>query len=111
MTTKLGFKLWKRKKIADLKKNYSKYNLPSKLNTTISLIIAALGIYFAVIANRIGKYANQLAETQLKMQVTDTNQQSQLNKLTEIIYELKAEHLTSGKIFSTTDKLNQSTQI
>ena len=110
MAARLGFKLWKRKKIADLRRFTSENKIFSRLNTIASLIIAGVGIYFAIIANKIGKRSNEIAETQLKMQITDTSQQSQLNKLTEIIEQLKEEHLTSGKIYSTTDKLNQSTK-
>jgi hypothetical protein len=111
MTGRLSFKLWRRNKVANLKKYLSNHNLLSRVNATTSLVIAIVGIYFALIANKIGKRSNEIAEIQLKMQTTDTSQQSQINKLTEIIEELKVEHLTSGKIYSTTDKLNQSTKI
>lgn len=45
------------------------------------------------------------------MQETDTSQQSQLNKLTQIVIELKAEHATSDKISTATDKLNDASEI
>ena len=111
MRNKLGFKLWKRKKVLQSKQFLKRHNFFSKLNTLTSLVIAGVGIYFAIVANKIGQRSNKIAETQLKMQVTDTSQQSQLNKLTQIVEELQAEHLTSDKIYSATDKLNQATKI
>lgn len=111
MANKLDFKLWTLKKISQLKRFFRRYKFFSKLNTLTSLTIAGIGIYFAIIANKIGERSNKIAETQLKMQIIDTSQQSQLNKLTQIVEELQAEHLVSDKIYSTTDKLNQVTKI
>lgn len=108
---KLGFKLWTRKVTAKTKTFLNNSNLHSRLNTIISFVLACLGIYFAVVANKIGKRSNEIADIQLKMQIADTSQQSQLNKLTQIIDELRTEHQLSDKIYETTGKLNASTEL
>lgn len=103
MAARLNFKLWKRKKKYQIIHFFSETKLWSKLNTIASFVIAGVGVYFAV-------RANEIAETQLNMQITDTSQQSQLNKLTTIIDQLKNEQLTSDKIYAATANLNQSTK-
>jgi len=90
-------------KINNLKDSLISKNNLEYFSMFINLVIAGVGIYFACIANEI-------AQTQLDMQRTDTSQQSQLNKLTEIVEELKAERLTSTKTYQITEQLNQSTK-
>ncbi|MEO5942748.1 MAG: hypothetical protein ABIP30_12580 [Ferruginibacter sp.] len=107
----IGFKLWKRQKMQRIKMSTRTFFRDFSFSTFLNLLITCVGIFLAFKANEIGKRSYETAQTQLEMQKTDTSQQSQLNKLTEIIREIQKEQALSSNLNQKTDNLNNTSKI
>jgi hypothetical protein len=107
-TTKLGFKLWKRKIISKAKSNGNSFY--KKISVFGGLIVTIGGIYLAYTANTLARQGNKYSQAALNLAKNDTSQQAQLNKLGDIIKNQKQQIDTLVEIAKELKELNQSSR-
>lgn len=112
---RLGFKLWSRKYLTTFRSK-GKSILNNKLETFISLIMTLFAIWLAYTANELTKQSNKFSQTALALSQNDSSQQLQINKLKDILMEIKiqndiARNQTDAliKVVAETNKINIST--
>lgn len=108
---KLGYTLWKRKTLAAINRSAKSLFNQNNLSSVLGILISIFSLYLAVTANRISKESKKVAKQQVRMQFNDQSQQKQLNKLVEILDEVRQERILSDQLNTTTQNLTKNSLI
>lgn len=93
---RLGFILWRRR----LLKRFRSYLQRVRIGTILNLSIGLIALYFANIANELSKASYKLASN-------DTAQQQQINKLSDILSEVRKENQSLVDLVKSNKRQNE----